>query len=118
MDILDDSDGNRVPVSSIDTSYNYNDKEDHWEDGKSTWENVTLLCYAAGGRPLPRFSWQIRNTDLDDDDIFDNPSASNNGEGNVARSYGYNNVIQVCNYNKLTHTHVHLQYNFTLMIHK
>ena len=94
VEILDDSEGNRDHRSSIDTSYNYDDKQEDWEDNKSGWETVELVCYAAGGRPLPKFTWQIGNSDLDDDDIFDNPSASNGDQGNVYRGYGYDNVIQ------------------------
>ena len=94
VEILDDSEGNRDHRSSLDTSYNYNDKQEDWEDGKSGWETVELVCYAAGGRPVPRFTWQINNDDLPDDDIFDNPAASNSDQGNVYRGYGYDNVIQ------------------------
>ena len=92
--ILDDTEGNREHKTSVNTSYNWNDNENNWEDGKSGWEHVELICYAEGGRPLPRFTWKINNDNLPDDNIFDNPSASNNGEGNVYRSYGYDSVIQ------------------------
>lgn len=53
-----DLDGNEVS-SSMDSQYNYNEKEQKWEPGESDWETVELVCTAYGGRPHPTFRWYI-----------------------------------------------------------
>ena len=93
VEILDDND-NRDSTSSIQTSYNWNDKNKDWEDDKGNFENVELICYAAGGRPQPTFIWQINGDDLPNDDIFDNPAADSKPNGDLSRSYGMNSEIQ------------------------
>ena len=64
-------------------------------NGKSNYDFVELICYAAGGRPLPIFKWSINSRYLDDDDVFDiSGTGDPDSDPSVARSYGYNNVIQ------------------------
>ena len=93
VDILDEND-QRDSVTSVRTSYNWNDKKNDWEDDKGNFESVELICYAAGGRPQPTFTWQINGDDLPNDDIFDNPAADQNPNGDLSRSYGMNGEIQ------------------------
>jgi len=94
VEILDEND-NRDGVSSVSTTYNWNDKQEDWEkDGPNNFERVELTCYAAGGRPQPTFTWQINGYDLPDDDIFDNPAAGQSPNGDLSRSYGQNGEIQ------------------------
>ena len=92
--MLDDTEGNRDHRSSVDTKYNWNDKQNDWEKDESNYESVELICYAAGGRPLPIFVWSINNDDLEDDDVFDISGTGEDHDHSVARSYGYNNIIQ------------------------
>jgi len=54
------------PETTIDTSYNYDTKEEDWIDGKNGFESVEFSCRAYGGRPLPTFKWYIDNNDNDD----------------------------------------------------
>ena len=94
VQIFDDSENERDSTTSVRTSYNWNDKQEDWEDDQSNWETVELICYAAGGRPLPKFTWQINGDDLPDDDLFQNDAASRDGDGQVYQSYGYKGVVQ------------------------
>ncbi len=59
--------------TSIDTEFNWNTKEDEWEEGKGGWEDVEFSCVAYGGRPIPTFVWYIDDGDeLDyNDNHFD-----------------------------------------------
>ena len=87
---VQDSDRNRI--SNLDTTYNWNDREDDWEDDKGGYENVELYCFAAGGRPRPIFKWYIeRNTNspLRDDNVF----KISDEKGQVTRTYGDQGVI-------------------------
>ena len=54
------------PETTLDTSYNYDTKEEDWIDGKSGYESVEFSCRAYGGRPNPVFKWYIDNNDNDD----------------------------------------------------
>jgi hypothetical protein len=36
------SDSQDTEIETIDTSYNFNDKTDEWEDGKSDWESLEI----------------------------------------------------------------------------
>ena len=45
--------------TSIDTTYNWDTKEEEWNDGKSSYEKVEVKCQAYGGRPIPEFKWYI-----------------------------------------------------------
>ena len=94
VEILDDSENERDATNSVRTKYNWNDKQEDWEDDESNWETVELICYAAGGRPLPKFTWQINGDDLSDDSNFDNEAARLDGAGTVYQSYGYKGAIQ------------------------
>ena len=63
-----------VEIGSVDTQYNYNDKEKKWERGESDWESVGLICTAYGGRPLPAYRWFINDNvdkDLHDYALFE-----------------------------------------------
>ena len=61
MELLDDSEGDRSPSSSIKTKYNWNDKQEDWEDNEGSYEDVEIICYAAGGRPEPTFQVPSNN---------------------------------------------------------
>jgi len=52
-------------LNSLETSYNYNSKEEKWEAGKGDWETVEFRCQALGGRPQPKFQWYIENNNND-----------------------------------------------------
>ena len=54
------------PETTIDTSYNYDTREENFIDGTSGYEKVEFSCVAYGGRPLPVFKWYIDNNDNDD----------------------------------------------------
>ena len=59
--------------NSIDTTYNYDTKEEEWIDGKGGWESIEFSCMAYGGRPTPEFRWYIGNNDnrdLNNEDHF------------------------------------------------
>ena len=61
VEMLDDSEGDRSSSSSIKTKYNWNDKQEDWEDNEGSYDDVEVICYAAGGRPLPRFQVPFNN---------------------------------------------------------
>ena len=52
--------------TSIDTTFNYDTKEEEWVESKSGFESVEFSCDAFGGRPRPQFVWYIENNDNDD----------------------------------------------------
>jgi hypothetical protein len=46
-----------TPETSIDTSYNWDTREEEWLDGTGGYENVEFSCIAYGGRPIPSIKW-------------------------------------------------------------
>lgn len=65
--------------TSIDSSYNWDTKEEEYIDGKSGWERIEFACLAYGGRPVPTFRWYInneRNDDLTEDNTFNIATSS------------------------------------------
>jgi hypothetical protein len=68
---MTDEDNN--DISSFDTSYNYDDRNDKFVEEKTGYENVILKCGALGGRPQPTFKWYIENNneDLKESDDID-----------------------------------------------
>jgi len=84
-------DQDQNPVSTIQTSYNWNDREEDWEEGKGGYESIQLSCQAFGARPNPVFKWYVGNrmgAPLSDGNIF----AIRNG--NTIRSYGRDGIIR------------------------
>ena len=69
------------PETSIDTSYNYDTKEEEWVDGKGGWESVEFSCMAYGGRPIPEFRWYIGNNDNNELKNIDHFSVSESAIG-------------------------------------
>lgn len=61
-----DEDENELMGDTYEVDYNFNDRQNDWEEGKSNWETVTLMCVAYGGRPEPTFKWYIDNNDNND----------------------------------------------------
>ena len=52
-----DADWSEVSNGDADTTYNYDDRNDDWEDGYSNWETMEFTCLAEGGRPKPNVKW-------------------------------------------------------------
>jgi len=59
-------DEDSMPETSIDTTYNWDTREEEWLDGTGGYENVEFSCIAYGGRPIPTIKWYIDNNDNDD----------------------------------------------------
>ncbi len=59
-------------IRDYDTTYNYDDRQDKWEEDKSSWETVELYARAYGGRPEPIIKWYVdnNNDELNQDDHF------------------------------------------------
>ena len=53
--VMVDEDQNEMYNDDIDTSYNWDTREDKWISGKSSYESVEFSCRAYGGRPVPTF---------------------------------------------------------------
>jgi len=70
-----------TPETSIDTTYNYDTKEEEWVSGKGGWESVEFSCMAYGGRPRPEFRWFIGNNDNMDLTNVDHFSVSTSAIG-------------------------------------
>ena len=51
-------------VGSVDTTYNWDDRNDDWWGDYSNYENLVLTCGALGGRPEPTFLWYIENNQV------------------------------------------------------
>lgn len=58
--------------NQIDTTYNWDTKEEEWMEGKGGYERIEFSCMAYGGRPEPVFEWHINNEneDLENVDHF------------------------------------------------
>ena len=54
---LNDVEDKDVDNDNIDTKYNYNDRNDDWEDDVTGWETLEFTALAYGGRPEPTFNW-------------------------------------------------------------
>ncbi len=63
-----DIDDTEVDHSDVDTTYNYNERQNDWEEGKTGWENLEFSALAYGGRPEPTFTWYIGNRG---DDLYE-----------------------------------------------
>jgi len=90
-------DQNRNPVTSIQTSYNWNDREEDWEDGKGGYENIQLYCQAFGARPSPTFKWYVgnqRGSPISGGDNVFKLTDPTNHKGALTRSYGRNGIIK------------------------
>ena len=87
---LQDEDRNRLGTY-IETSYNWNDRENDWEEDYRSFETLEFYCFAAGARPRPTITWYLdksRRNQLQDDDVFSISEVSN------INSYGYDGVIK------------------------
>jgi len=77
-------------VSSVDVTYNWDDRNDDWWGDYTNYENLVLTCGAQGGRPEPTFIWYIENNQNDelneDSDGSISLSTRTNGQED---SYGY-----------------------------
>lgn len=79
--------------NSLDTTYNYDTKEEEWVSGKNGWESVEMNCMAYGGRPLPTFLWYVDNNDnddLEDDNHFDVSTGSIGSDYDYIENYQSN----------------------------
>ncbi len=56
MYLLDEEERD-VDNDLIDTTYNYNERNNDWEDDKTGWETLEFIARAYGGRPEPIFHW-------------------------------------------------------------
>ena len=74
-----DEDYNRE--NTIDTTYNWDTKEEEWVEGTGGFESVEFTCAAYGGRPIPQFKWYIDNNDNDDLNDEDHFSISTSSTG-------------------------------------
>ncbi len=54
-------------VTSVESTYNYDNRNDEFIEGKSGYETVILKCGAQGGRPEPEFTWYIENDEINED---------------------------------------------------
>ena len=54
-------------VGSVDTTYNWDDRNDDWWGDYTNFENLVLTCGAQGGRPEPTFIWYIENNQVNID---------------------------------------------------
>lgn len=88
MSVVQVMDKDRRPIRDLDTAYNWNDKQDKFEEGKNRYEEVELTCRASGGRPYPEFYWTINKDRLEDDDVFQVSPRQ------TVRQYGYQGMIK------------------------
>ena len=56
-------------VGSVDTTYNWDDRNDDWWGDYTNFENLVLTCGAQGGRPEPTFIWYIENNQVNIDSL-------------------------------------------------
>ena len=66
MSLVELLDEDKRPETRIQTSYNWDTKEEEWIDGKGGPETVEFSCMAYGGRPEPEIRWYIGNNNNDD----------------------------------------------------
>ena len=96
---LPNQNNQRTQQSSYQVAYNWNDRNEDWEDdGNRQFDQLEFYCQAPGARPNPQFKWYIgqgRGQEIQGTDDFLKLSDPQNHRGSSIRQYGYRGMIQV-----------------------
>jgi len=95
---LPNQNNQRTQQSSYQVAYNWNDRNEDWEDdGNRQFDQLEFYCQAPGARPNPQFKWYIgqgRGQEIQGTDDFLKLSDPQNHRGSSIRQYGYRGMIQ------------------------